>query len=206
MSLDWHQHLTRSAVLPGVDALTAKEPVPLWEAIEASLGVRIGPPFFGHVWPGSLALARHLSTRDLPGVRALDFACGGGLAGIVAAKQGASVVANDIDSLAVEVAQANATLNGVTLSVSTDDLIGAPSAWDLVLVGDVFYEAPLVARLVPWLDALVRSGAEVLVGDPGRQFFPKQRARLVAEYEVACVPAWDSVVDRPASVWQWSAS
>lgn len=206
MSLDWHQHLTRSAVLPGVDALTAQEPVSLWEAIEASLGVQVGPPFFGHVWPGSLALARHLSTRDLTGVHALDFACGGALAGVVAAKQGASVMANDIDALAVEVAKANAALNGVTLSVSTNDLIGAPSSWDLVLVGDVFYEAPLVARLVPWLDALVRSGAEVLVGDPGRQFFPKQRARLIAEYEVACVPAWDSVVDRPASVWQWSAS
>lgn len=206
MSLDWHQHLTRSAVLPGVDALTAQEPVPLWEAIEASLGVQVGPPFFGHVWPGSLALARHLSTRDLSGVRALDFACGGALAGVVAAKQGASVMANDIDALAVEVAKANAALNGVTLSVSTNDLIGAPSSWDLVLVGDVFYEAPLVARLVPWLDTLVRSGAEVLVGDPGRQFFPKQRARLIAEYEVACVPAWDSVVDRPAAVWQWSPS
>lgn len=205
MSLDWQQHLTRSTVLPGLDALTAPEPVPLWEAVEASLGRRIGPPFWGHVWPGSLALARHLRTRDLTGVRTLDFACGGALAGIVAAKQGALVTANDIDVLAVEVAKRNAALNGVTLSVSTDDLIGALSSWSLVLVGDVFYEAPLVARLVPWLDGLVRSGAEVLVGDPGRQFFPKQRARLVAEFEVACVPAWDSVVDRPAAVWQWSA-
>jgi len=173
--------------------------------MEAQLGRQLPPPFWAHVWPGSLALARHLETRQLDGLRVLDFACGGAVAGIVAAKRGAVVEANDIDPLALEISRRNAQLNGVTLQLTGEDLIGSDAGWPLVLVGDVFYEAPLAARLVPWLDTLVARGAEVLVGDPGRQFFPKHRVQLVAEFDVACLPAWDSVTDRPATVWRWSA-
>lgn len=195
--------LSLSEALPGLQVWTAPAPVPLWMAMENRLGRQLPPPFWAHVWPGSLALARHLETRPLDGVRVLDFACGGAVAGIAAARRGAVVEANDIDPLALEVSWLNAELNGVTLQLTGDDLIGADTGWPLVLVGDVFYEAPLVARLVPWLDHLVVRGAEVLVGDPGRQFFPKHRVQLVAQYDVACVAAWDSVTDRPASVWRW---
>jgi len=197
--------LSRSQPLPGLQVWTAPEPVPVWVAMEAQLGRQLPPPFWAHVWPGSLALARHLETRQLDGLRVLDFACGGAVAGIVAAKRGAVVEANDIDPLALEISRRNAQLNGVTLQLTGEDLIGSDAGWPLVLVGDVFYEAPLAARLVPWLDTLVARGAEVLVGDPGRQFFPKHRVQLVAEFDVACLPAWDSVTDRPATVWRWSA-
>ncbi|MDP3234407.1 MAG: 50S ribosomal protein L11 methyltransferase [Myxococcales bacterium] len=197
--------LSRSEPLPGLHVWTAPEPVSLWVAMEALQHRRLPPPFWAHVWPGSLALARHLETRQLEGVRVLDFACGGAVAGLAAARRGAVVEANDIDPLALEVSRLNAELNGVTLRLTGEDLIGADTGWPLVLVGDVFYEAPLVARLVPWLDQLVARGAEVLVGDPGRQFFPKHRVQLVAQYEVACLPAWDSVNDRPATVWRWRA-
>lgn len=204
-SVSLEHHLSPSTPLPGLELLVAAEPVPLWEAVEAQRGVRLPPPFWGHLWPGSLALARYVGARALTGLTVLDFACGGGAAGLVAAKQGAQVIANDVDPLALEVAALNARRNGVTLAFEGRDLIGQDDGWHLVLVGDVFYEAPLVGRLVPWLDALARRGAEVLVGDPGRQFLPRDRVQLVAQYEVACVPAWDSVADRPAAVWRWSA-
>ena len=197
--------LSRSEPLPGLRVWTAPEPISVWVAMEAQPGRRLPPPFWAHVWPGSLALARYLSTRQLDGLRVLDFACGGAVAGIAAAKRGAVVEANDIDPLALDASRCNAQLNGVTLQLTQDDLVGSDAGWPLVLVGDVFSEAPLVARLTPWLDRLAARGAEVLVGDPGRQFFPKHRVQLVAEYDVACLAAWDSVTDRPATVWRWKA-
>lgn len=201
--VDLRTALARTEPLPGLHAWTAPEPVPLWLELEAQLHRRLEPPFWAHAWPGSLALARHLLQRALPGVHVLDFGCGGGLAGIAAARQGARVEANDLDLLALEATQLNARANGVSVTVTADDRVGADEGWQLVLVGDVFYEAPLVARLVPWLDGLVARGAEVLVGDPGRQFLPKARVDFVEAHGVSCLAAWDSVSDRPATVWRW---
>lgn len=197
--------MTTTQCTPDVTALVAPEPVPVWEAMEAALQRRLPPPFWAHVWPGSLALARWVSRQQVRGVRVLDFGCGGGVAGIAAARAGARVTLNDIDPLALEVAAENARLNGVEVALEARDLLGSLPDAGLVLVGDVFYEAPLARAVSDWLDALCRRGVEVMVGDPGRQFLPTARLTLVERAEVACVPAWDSVTDRPASVWRWSA-
>ena len=55
-----------------------------------------------------------------------------------------------------------------------DDLIGSAGAWDVILVGDLFYERPLAERLLAWLKPL---DAPALLGDPGRNYFPKTRRR-----------------------------
>lgn len=202
------RHLVPSTPAPGLSALVAPEPIPLWEALEAELGVRLPPPFFGHAWPGSLALVEALRTAPhlVRGLEVLDFACGGGLAGIVAAQLGATVTCNDIDPLALEVVRLNAALNAVELDATSRDLIGEDAGWAVVLVGDVFYEAELAARVTRWLHALVAHGATVLVGDPGRQFLPLDQVSLHATHPVCVSPAWDSVVDRPARVWRWRAA
>lgn len=193
--------------VPGLPAPLhlADAPVPVWEAVEAQERRRCGPPFWAHLWPGSWALALHVGAGgDLRGRRVLDFACGGGAAGLAAAWRGAEVLAADVDPYAAVCAGLNAAAWEVPLSTTEDDLVGRDDGWDVVLVGDVFYERDLAARVAGWLDGLVRRGAQVLVGDPGRSFFPQGAARLVATTPVPLSAAWDSVLDRPARVWEWT--
>jgi predicted nicotinamide N-methyase len=197
--------LQRVQVAPRLEALIAPAPVPLWEALEQATGTVLPPPFFAHAWPGSLALVEALrATPALVAGRAvLDFACGGGLAGVVAAQLGARVTCNDIDPLALEAARLNAHLNGVEVETVGIDLVGRDEGWHVILVGDVFYEAALAARVAGWLEALTSRGCAVLVGDPGRQFLPLERLSLHSTHGLLPAPAWDSVVDRPARVWRW---
>ena len=68
---------------------------------------------------GSLFLCRHLGVR--PGERMLEIGGGLGLAAVLAARSGASVVATDILPEAVEAIRANATLNGVVVDARLGD-------------------------------------------------------------------------------------
>ena len=77
----------------------------------------------------------------------------------------------------------NAATNGVTISrFCGDPTVGSPPDVDVVLVGDLFYEAELAERVTRFLDRCIRSNIDVLVGDPGRRFLPRGRLRLLAQY------------------------
>lgn len=119
----------------------------------------------------------------IAGRSVLDFACGCAIAGIAAAKAGATrVVASEIDPFAVQAARANARLNNVALAAEEADLVGEDRGWDVVLAGDVFYEGEGGARIGAWLGGLAQRGALVLIGDPGRWFLPKDKLEILARY------------------------
>ena len=139
-----------------------------------------GSPYWAHVWGGGLVLARYLFDHPatVAGLRVLDLGCGSGLVAIAAARCGARhVTAVDVDPYAIAAATLNAALNAVTVEGRCADLLDGPVPQaDLVLVGDLFYEAALARRVVGFLDRCVAAGCPVLVGDPGRK--PLPRARL----------------------------
>lgn len=145
-----------------------------------------GPPYWAYLWGGGLALARHV--LDNPGVvagrRVLDLGAGCGVVGIAAARAGAlQVVAADIAPGALAATDLNAARNGVTITPVQGDLTaGAPPAVDVVLVGDLFYEAALATRVVAFLDRCLAAGIAVLIGDPWRAHLPHARLELLAEY------------------------
>jgi predicted nicotinamide N-methyase len=149
-----------------------------------------GPaPYWAYVWAGGAALARHFLDRpeSVHGRRVLDLGAGGGIVGIAAMKAGAaSVIAAEIDPNGIAAIGLNAEANGVTLEVVGVDLTRSepPPGIDLVAVGDLFYAAGLARRVTRFLDKCLASGAEVLVGDPGRAFLPHARLQPVAEYVV----------------------
>ncbi|MCX7078880.1 MAG: 50S ribosomal protein L11 methyltransferase [Pseudomonas sp.] len=121
------------------------------------------PPYWSFCWASGLALARYLAERPqwVEGKRVLDFGAGSGVAGIAAAKAGAlEVVACDFDPLAIAACRANAELNEVELSYSTDFFAEA-DRFDLILVADVLYDR---ANL-PLLDEFLSRGREALVAD-----------------------------------------
>lgn len=144
------------------------------------------PPYWAYPWAGGMALARHVLDRPetVAGRRVLDLGSGSGLVAIAAAKAGArEVTAAETDPNGIAALLLNAEANGVVLAVVADDLLSgaAPSA-ELVMVGDLFYERKLAARVTAFLDRCVLAGIDVLVGDPGRAPLPRSRLRPIAEY------------------------
>ncbi|MFH1466877.1 MAG: methyltransferase, partial [Pseudomonadota bacterium] len=94
-----------------------------------------------------------------------------------------TVVAADIDPVCHAACHLNAALNGLALGFTARDLLGRRLRVDLVLAGDVTYDAALTARVLPWLRALAARGATVLVADPGRGFLEGAGLVEVARYD-----------------------
>ncbi|MBD0413938.1 class I SAM-dependent methyltransferase [Oryzicola mucosus] len=193
--------------VPEIKLYLADEAHDLWHRTEEQLAeIGLPPPFWAFAWAGGQGLARHV--LDHPGTVAqktvLDFASGSGLVGIAAMKAGAAeVLAADIDPFCEAAIRLNAEANGVSVSYLGDDLVGRDLGWDVVLAGDVFYEKPFAERLVPWFSALRARGAEVLVGDPGRSYLPRERLEKLAVYEVPVTRALEDAEVKKTTVWRF---
>jgi predicted nicotinamide N-methyase len=161
----------------------------------------LGWPYWAFAWPGGQALARAVLDRPalVRGRRVVSFGCGGGIEAIAAAKAGAShVLASDLDPLAVELAHHNAALNGVSLTTTMADLIGAQLACEVLLLGDACYDDALADRLVPWLTRLRDDGVVVLLGDPSRV---ELRARATFEVVSTVLAPFDGDPRGDAARW-----
>ena len=193
--------------VPEIVLRLADEAHDLWHLTEEELQERgLPPPFWAFAWAGGQGLARYVldHPETVRGRTVLDFASGSGLVGIAAAKVGAvHVTASDIDPFAGPAVALNAALNGVGMAFDGRDLIGRDENWQVVLAGDVFYDRGLAERLVPWFEALRQRGAEVLVGDPGRAYLPKQGLTLLAEYEVPVTRALEDAEVKKTRVWRF---
>ncbi len=118
------------------------------------------------------------------GRRVLDFAAGCGIAGIACALAGASrTEAAEIDAMAIEATLANARANDATIQVLAEDIVGCVCRWDLILCGDVCYEAPMTEHILPWLRRMA-GACEVWIADPGRAYLPPHGLSLLGEYAV----------------------
>ena len=99
--------------------------------------------------------------------------------------------------------QLNAEANGVRVATTDADLLaGAPGAFDAILVGDMFYERALAERALAFVETARAKGAEVLVGDPRRSYFPKERFRKVVEYSVPVTRDLEDMEIKHTAVWQ----
>ena len=156
------------------------------------------PPFWAFVWAGGQALARYVLDHPgaVAGKRVHDLATGSGVAAIAAAKAGAArVTVSDVDPAAVAAALRNATANRVEIAPGD-----GPA--DLVLAGDVFYSRTVTEQMIALLRKARRDAAEVLVGDPGRGFFPERLFEQVATYVVPVPAALEEAETLETSVWR----
>ena len=198
---------TTSAPAPLVPEITLRTgdlSMPLWEAAALSdPRPAVPPPYGAWAWAGGQALARHvLDHPDVTrGRRVADIGCGGGIVAIAAAMTGAAHVdAIDIEVFATEACRLNAEANGVTLQVMETDPIGTDPGWDVVLVGDLWYEPELAGRMAPWLRTLAARGTVVLTGDPGRAHLPAVGLEEVARYEVPTIADLEDVTTKTVRV------
>jgi len=177
---------------PEISLHLADEAVPLWQKTEEELAdIGLPPPFWAFAWAGGQALARYLLDNDdaVAGKRVLDLGAGSGLVAIAAAMAGAApVVAADIEAFSEGAIGLNAAANGVHVEALIADLLDAPAAqeprYDVILVGDLFYEQTTAQRTLAFLSAQLAAGAHVLIGDPGRTYLPKHGLRELAAYSV----------------------
>jgi predicted nicotinamide N-methyase len=201
---------TRVAVPPLVPEIRlhlATEITPIWQATEESLARgAVPPPFWAFAWAGGQALARYLLDHpaQVAGRFVLDFGAGSGLVAIAAAKAGAAqVLAAEIDHFAAAAIAANATLNEVAISVTTNDVIDMTDArWEVVTAGDVCYERPMADRVTAWLRLLSRRGKLVLIGDPGRAYLPADGLRERIRYPVPTSRELEDRDNRDGVIWE----
>jgi predicted nicotinamide N-methyase len=202
-----HTALASPPLLPEITLHLATAMTPLWWATEAWLESKgIEPPYWAFAWAGGQAIARLLLDEPnlVHGRQVLDLAAGSGLCAIAAARAGAAqVIAVDRDGLAAHAITLNAQVNHVAVEARAEDIVSpdAMPSWvldcDVVLAGDVCYDATMTAAFLPWLRARAASGTHVLIGDPGRHYLPSQGIQELARY---LVPASDDV-EAAKEVW-----
>ena len=190
-----------------MELLLADDIEDAWASLQAELDdATLPPPFWAFAWLGGQAVARHVidTPAEVAGRRVLDLATGSGLCALAAALAGAAhVEAVDVDPVAVAAAGLNAARNGVDVVVRQDDVLGQPLPpdVDVVLAGDVFYDAAMADRVQPWLLAAHRSGARVLLGDPGRHYLPRALLTELAAYDLATTRELEGVLVRTTRVY-----
>lgn len=193
--------------VPEIRLYLASEAHELWQETEEELeAIGLPPPFWAFAWAGGQGLARYVldHPKMVKGKRVLDFASGSGLVGIAASKIGAAkVTAADIDPWSRTAVQLNAAANSVLLDFNGTDLIGRDVDADVVLAGDVFYDRAFAEALVPWFKTLAAQGKDVLVGDPGRAYLPKDRLEFCAVYEVPVTRALEDSEIKKTTVWRF---
>jgi len=181
--------LDRHPLVPEVSLYLASAITPIWTASEDSLATSgVEPPFWAFAWPGGAATARHIldHPEGVRGRNVLDLAAGSGIAAIAAAMVGAaSVFAADIDPTARAAIALNAQSNGVEIVISDGDpLTQEPPSEGLILAGDVCYARAMAERVIDWLHAARRAGAEVWLADPGRAYLPTTGLSEMARIKV----------------------
>nr|WP_314433246.1 methyltransferase [uncultured Brevundimonas sp.] len=191
---------------PEISLWLADEITPIWRLTEEELGeMGLPPPFWAFAWAGGQALSRYVidHPHEVAGKRVLDFAAGSGLVGVAAMKAGAiSVLCADIDPFCEAAVAANAAANGVPLSFTGQNLLDAPPPdVDVICAGDICYEKPMTEAVLAWLAQARAKGARVLIGDPGRTYFPREGLEFLAEYRVPTTRELEDQEIKRSSVW-----
>jgi predicted nicotinamide N-methyase len=203
--------LVSPPLVPEINLHLAEESLPIWQKTEDELGeMNVPPPYWAFAWAGGQALARYLldEPSHVAGRRVVDLGSGSGLSAIAAKLAGArSVVAADIDPMAIAAIGLNAAANGAALETTSDDLLsGAAIAAEVILVGDLFYERALADRVLAVIEAMAARNTLVLVGDPQRSYFPTERFAAAAEYRVPVTRELEDAEIKATAVWRLRAS
>ncbi|PKA40718.1 methyltransferase [Rhizobium sullae] len=195
--------------VPEIRLHLASEAHELWLKTEEELAeIGLPPPFWAFAWAGGQGLARYIldHPETMQSKRVFDFATGSGLVAIAAKMAGAAAVkAADIDPWAETAVLLNAVANGVSIDFDGADFVGQPVDADIVLAGDVFYDRVFADALVPWFERLASEGKDVLVGDPGRAYLPKERLEFCAIYQVPVTRALEDCEIKKTTVWRFRA-
>lgn len=170
-------------------------------------------PYWAVYWPGGQALSRYILDNPdvVRGKSILDLGSGCGATAIAAKMSGASrILANDIDPVAGVAITLNCELNQLDpVPILTQDILNLERGrWDLIVLGDMFYDADLADRLHQWLkDCCWTHRTRVLIGDPGRPQFSvhsiQHQLHKVVDYPLTESTRQDNNGLTTSSVWDF---
>ena len=197
------------ALVPELRLYQASEPIGVWQRTERAAGrTGLDPPFWAFAWAGGQALARYLldHPETVKDRQVIDIASGSGLVAIAAARAGAAAVTGyDIDPLAIAAITLNAAANDATvLAVEADILDTGGAGPDVMLVADAFYERELARQVTRFAERCRARGADVLVGDFGRAYLPRDRLAPLAAYDVPGLSELEDSDVKRTTVWEFA--
>ena len=141
------------------------------------------PAYWSFCWGSGRGLAEYLASNPhiVTTNKVLDVGSGSGIAGIAAARLGASrVTAFDSDDDALAATRANATLNGVALD--TANALGQlDEIYDIALLADVLYDA----QNFELIEKIERVANKLIIAD--------SRIRDLSAYGYAVIEQFESV-------------
>jgi len=151
----------------------------LWDAWELESGTERDIPYWAVVWPAGISLARFLLNNPhiVSGKSVLDIGCGGGIPAVAAVKAGAvSVIANDIDPVALHITSLNTKANNVSVTPDNTNYLEKPAAddhFDIILAADMFYQRSDSMQMLDFLKKWKSRGSTVIIADAQRTYAPK---------------------------------
>lgn len=206
--MDFIRSHTRLEPVPFVPELrihTATDVIALWQSTESAERSDMAPPFWAFPWAGGQALARYVLDHPatVNGRTVLDLAAGSGLVAMSASLAGAaSVTANEIDPYADIAIATNADANNLVVKRRLGDLLDETPDMDVVLAGDVFYSREMAGRMLTFMHRARSAGAEIIVGDPGRAYVPRDALELLAQYRIPVIRDLEDADFKLVSVWR----
>lgn len=141
-------------------------------------------PYWVELWPASIALADWLANKGgrLREKLCVDMGCGLGLTAMVAAAQGARVLAMDYEFDALAYARKNAVSNKVPQPLWTTMDWRAPAvaarSIDCIWGGDIMYERRFVDPVLRFITHALAPGGTVWMAEPNRDVYQYFRAAL----------------------------
>jgi predicted nicotinamide N-methyase len=169
-----------------------------------------GSPYWAHYWGGGLALSRYLLDHPalVAGRTLLDLGTGSGIVAIAACQAGARHVrAADVDPYAISATTLNARANQADIEVYLGDLTTQlPAPVEVLVIGDLFYDAATAARVLRLAQHHAEAGALVLIGDPGRAYLPLDLLEELALYSVSELSGAAGNGAKPAGVYRLAKS
>jgi predicted nicotinamide N-methyase len=138
-------------------------------------------PYWADLWPAAVMLAEAVlaepwevwpdhSASGSSKLEALEFGCGLGVSGMAALSRGLAVTFSDVDEAAVQLAAANARLNGFTdfETAALDIRAAPPQQYPVLLAADVCYEVRLTEAVAKFVKAALAPGGLALLTDTDR--------------------------------------
>lgn len=129
-------------------------------------------PYWAEIWPSAIMLSSFIAGKlPLAGKRAIEIGSGVGMVSVVAAANGANVLATDYSTEALRFVAYNALKNGVCLETATLDwrLVQCKERFDMVFAADVLYERVNLLPVVTAIDKLLKPGGSAWIADPRRR-------------------------------------
>jgi predicted nicotinamide N-methyase len=205
--IEQNTQLLAPPLVPEINLHLAAESLPIWQKTEEELGqMNVPPPYWAFAWAGGQAVARYL--LDNPEIcrnrTVLDLGSGSGISAIAAAKAGAAeVLASDIDPLALAAIELNAAANGTSIETTGSDVLSKfEQRAGVIVIGDLFYERELADRVIAFVEYAKAASSVVLIGDPQRSYFPRERFEKLIQYQVPVTRELEDMEIKQTAVWR----